>query len=105
MSSIRFNVFSRHRWVDREETSDTADGNHMLVPAIPAGVSGTALAASLLRDGWSVCHLLLFFLFPFYVLCKKYIFEVVDVCGVTAATVREGCSLFSNYSSVLSFLL
>ncbi|KAI7748396.1 hypothetical protein M8C21_013914 [Ambrosia artemisiifolia] len=32
------------------------DNNHnlMLVPSIPAGISGTALAASLLRDGWSL---------------------------------------------------
>jgi hypothetical protein len=27
----------------------------MIVPRVPSGVSGTALAASLLRDGWSVC--------------------------------------------------
>lgn len=27
----------------------------MIVPKVPTGVSGTALAASLLRDGWSVC--------------------------------------------------
>nr|XP_043614030.1 nuclear-pore anchor [Erigeron canadensis] len=31
-----------------------ADNNLMLVPSIPAGISGTALAASLLRDGWSL---------------------------------------------------
>ena len=28
----------------------------LLVPRIPVGVSGTALAASLLRDGWSVSY-------------------------------------------------
>lgn len=27
----------------------------MVIPKVPSGVSGTALAASLLRDGWSVC--------------------------------------------------
>lgn len=27
----------------------------MVIPKAPSGVSGTALAASLLRDGWSVC--------------------------------------------------
>lgn len=36
------------------ETSDMALDDQMLVPKIPVGVSGTALAASLLRDGWSV---------------------------------------------------
>lgn len=30
----------------------------MIVPRIPAGISGTALAASLLRDGWSVSHII-----------------------------------------------
>ncbi|CAH1431370.1 unnamed protein product [Lactuca virosa] len=30
------------------------DNNLMIVPSIPAGISGTALAASLLRDGWSL---------------------------------------------------
>jgi hypothetical protein len=35
----------------------------MVIPKVPSGVSGTALAASLLRDGWSVCptSFLLFF--------------------------------------------
>jgi nucleoprotein TPR len=36
--------------------SDPANQNDlMIVPKVPTGVSGTALAASLLRDGWSVC--------------------------------------------------
>ncbi|KAJ0552350.1 nuclear-pore anchor isoform X1 [Helianthus annuus] len=30
------------------------NNNPMLVPSVPAGISGTALAASLLRDGWSL---------------------------------------------------
>ncbi|XP_057457960.1 nuclear-pore anchor-like isoform X2 [Lotus japonicus] len=42
-------------------TSIVADGmveeNNMLVPKIPFGVSGTALAASLLRDGWSLAKM------------------------------------------------
>ncbi|KAM0038681.1 hypothetical protein Hdeb2414_s0013g00417721 [Helianthus debilis subsp. tardiflorus] len=33
---------------------DNNNNNLMLVPSIPAGISGTALAASLLRDGWSL---------------------------------------------------
>jgi nucleoprotein TPR len=36
------------------ETNDMVEDNRIIVPKIPAGVSGTALAASLLRDGWSV---------------------------------------------------
>lgn len=34
--------------------NNAGDNNLMLVPSIPAGISGTALAASLLRDGWSL---------------------------------------------------
>ncbi|KAM0927207.1 hypothetical protein ACQ4PT_003280 [Festuca glaucescens] len=37
--------------------SNAANQNDlMIVPRVPSGVSGTALAASLLRDGWSVLH-------------------------------------------------
>lgn len=36
------------------DTNDAAEDSHSLVPKVPEGVSGTALAASLLRDGWSV---------------------------------------------------
>lgn len=36
------------------ESTDMVEVNRAVVPKIPAGVSGTALAASLLRDGWSV---------------------------------------------------
>nr|XP_048332646.1 nuclear-pore anchor-like [Ziziphus jujuba var. spinosa] len=35
------------------ETTDVVLDDPMPVPKIPIGVSGTALAASLLRDGWS----------------------------------------------------
>eukprot|EP01018_Ginkgo_biloba_P028799 Gb_36757 [translate_table: standard] len=32
-------------------------GDGMLVPRVPSGISGTALAASLLRDGWSLAKI------------------------------------------------
>lgn len=44
-------------WVNSVENSGMVEDNHMLVPAIPLGVSGTALAASLLRDGWSLAKM------------------------------------------------
>lgn len=44
------------RWVEPIEAHEIVKEDHMLVPSIPSGVSGTALAASLLRDGWSVSH-------------------------------------------------
>lgn len=40
--------------MDPVDANDVAEDNSILVPKIPVGVSGTALAASLLRDGWSV---------------------------------------------------
>ncbi|OMO77802.1 Tetratricopeptide, MLP1/MLP2-like protein [Corchorus olitorius] len=40
------------------DANDLVEDNRVLVPKIPVGVSETALAASLLRDGWSVlCEL------------------------------------------------
>ncbi|KAL8134769.1 nuclear-pore anchor isoform X1 [Apium graveolens] len=57
MNLITLGAASHKIWADTEETSKTAEGNNMLVPAIPAGVSGTALAASLLRDGWSLAKM------------------------------------------------
>ncbi|GMH10574.1 hypothetical protein Nepgr_012415 [Nepenthes gracilis] len=44
-------------WSDTLDSTDISGANHMLVPTVPAGVSGTALAASLLRDGWSLVKL------------------------------------------------
>ncbi|XAR59903.1 hypothetical protein NMG60_11015913 [Bertholletia excelsa] len=43
-------------WMDSAEVGDVEE-NHMLVPKIPIGVSGTALAASLIRDGWSLAKM------------------------------------------------
>ncbi|KAF7822471.1 nuclear-pore anchor [Senna tora] len=45
------------RWLVSNESNDMVEESHMLVPKIPVGVSGTALAASLLRDGWSLAKL------------------------------------------------
>lgn len=38
-------------------TDNVAGESHAIVPHVPAGVSGTALAASLLRDGWSLAKM------------------------------------------------
>ncbi|XP_028799696.1 nuclear-pore anchor isoform X2 [Neltuma alba] len=46
--------FNPEPWLVSSESSDLVEESNMLVPRIPAGVSGTALAASLLRDGWSL---------------------------------------------------
>lgn len=43
-----------YRSIVENDGSLTNDIGGMVVPRVPIGVSGTALAASLLRDGWSV---------------------------------------------------
>ncbi|KAM6599127.1 nuclear-pore anchor isoform X1 [Cannabis sativa] len=49
--------FTTESWINSADTNDTVENDRMLVPRIPAGVSGTALAASLLRDGWSLAKM------------------------------------------------
>ncbi|KAG6675327.1 hypothetical protein I3842_15G095500 [Carya illinoinensis] len=49
--------FSTETLLNSFETNDVVEDAHMIVPKIPAGVSGTALAASLLRDGWSLAKM------------------------------------------------
>ncbi|KAF3448815.1 hypothetical protein FNV43_RR09528 [Rhamnella rubrinervis] len=49
--------FTTQTLMNSFETSDMTLDDRMLVPKIPVGVSGTALAASLLRDGWSLAKM------------------------------------------------
>lgn len=42
------------RWESLIVADEMAVNDQAIIPSIPSGVSGTALAASLLRDGWSV---------------------------------------------------
>ncbi|XVE53404.1 hypothetical protein DITRI_Ditri03aG0000200 [Diplodiscus trichospermus] len=44
-------------WVKSYDANDMVEDNCGLIPKIPVGVSGTALAASLLRDGWSLAKM------------------------------------------------
>uniref|UniRef100_A0A5B6ZUV8 Putative nuclear-pore anchor isoform X1 n=1 Tax=Davidia involucrata TaxID=16924 RepID=A0A5B6ZUV8_DAVIN len=48
---------STEAYLDSVDGNDIGLHNRMLVPNIPVGVSGTALAASLLRDGWSLAKM------------------------------------------------
>lgn len=57
-NTYNLNWFLCCRWINSVDTNDMLENDHMIVPRIPAGVSGTALAASLLRDGWSVSYML-----------------------------------------------
>ncbi|XP_050941525.1 nuclear-pore anchor-like isoform X2 [Cucumis melo] len=49
--------FSPDILINPKENSDVVGGNHNFDPRVPVGVSGTALAASLLRDGWSLAKM------------------------------------------------
>lgn len=50
--------------------SDTMNQSDLtIIPKVPSGVSGTALAASLLRDGWSVCRISFILLIPYNCFC------------------------------------
>ncbi|KAI3414928.1 TPR_MLP1_2 domain-containing protein [Psidium guajava] len=49
--------FSLESWKGSSDPSDMVQDDHAIVPRVPIGVSGTALAASLLRDGWSLAKM------------------------------------------------
>lgn len=55
-ANLYFRIFW-HSLINPKESSDVVDDYHKFEPRVPVGVSGTALAASLLRDGWSVSTL------------------------------------------------
>ncbi|CAH2067883.1 unnamed protein product [Thlaspi arvense] len=54
---IPFSSFTRGRVVDDSGTSNMIEESQEIISKVPAGVSGTALAASLLRDGWSLAKI------------------------------------------------
>ncbi|KAL3614899.1 hypothetical protein CASFOL_040560 [Castilleja foliolosa] len=45
------------RWAKSVDADEMVVDDRAIVPRIPAGVSGTALAASLLRDGWTLAQM------------------------------------------------
>ncbi|KAK9937314.1 hypothetical protein M0R45_014113 [Rubus argutus] len=57
LSLLPLNSSSKEMWLNSLESADMAEINCAVVPKIPVGVSGTALAASLLRDGWSLAKM------------------------------------------------
>ncbi|RZC46759.1 hypothetical protein C5167_039709 [Papaver somniferum] len=56
LSLVPFSSYGDERLICGMEDERSGD-NSMIVPKIPAGISGTALAASLLRDGWSLAKM------------------------------------------------
>ncbi|KDO61512.1 hypothetical protein CISIN_1g045447mg [Citrus sinensis] len=57
LNLLPLSSFSTETWMESFDTNNISEDNRLLVPKIPAGVSGTALAASLLRDGWSLAKI------------------------------------------------
>ncbi|KAI9161249.1 hypothetical protein LWI28_015729 [Acer negundo] len=57
LNLLPLSSFTTELWAKSRDTNDIAEDNRMLVPKVPEGVSGTALAASLLRDGWSLAKI------------------------------------------------
>ncbi|XP_058095907.1 nuclear-pore anchor-like isoform X2 [Magnolia sinica] len=57
ISSLQSDSSADEILIGGAETADRNEDGLMLVPNIPAGVSGTALAASLLRNGWSLAKM------------------------------------------------
>ncbi|CAH8258672.1 unnamed protein product [Arabidopsis lyrata] len=55
LNLIPFSNFTRR--VDDSGTSNMIEESQAVISKVPAGVSGTALAASLLRDGWSLAKI------------------------------------------------
>ncbi|XP_073028198.1 LOW QUALITY PROTEIN: nuclear-pore anchor [Primulina eburnea] len=49
--------FTANSWMNLVDTGELVEDDRAIVPKIPGGVSGTALAASLLRDGWSLAKM------------------------------------------------
>ncbi|XP_027342867.1 nuclear-pore anchor isoform X2 [Abrus precatorius] len=57
LSNLPLSTFTTEPWLASIEADGMVEENNLLVPKIPVGVSGTALAASLLRDGWSLAKM------------------------------------------------
>ncbi|KAG5549723.1 hypothetical protein RHGRI_014880 [Rhododendron griersonianum] len=57
LNLLPLSTYTAEAWVDSGKGNDMVDYSRTVVPNIPLGISGTALAASLLRDGWSLAKM------------------------------------------------
>ena len=92
-------ILLKCRWINSYDADDMVEDNRVLVPKIPVGVSGTALAASLLRDGWSV-SLLVFLISVFFFVCHQFWFDFVFlwIAGQNVCKIPRGCWCFSTWA-------
>ncbi|GFP92237.1 nuclear-pore anchor [Phtheirospermum japonicum] len=54
---IPLSSFTVETWAKSVGADEMVEDDRAIIPRIPAGVSGTALAASLLRDGWTLSQM------------------------------------------------
>ncbi|XP_057461451.1 nuclear-pore anchor-like [Actinidia eriantha] len=57
LNLLPFNTSTGETWMDSIERNDMVAYNCTVVPNIAVGISGTALATSLIRDGWSLAKM------------------------------------------------
>ncbi len=75
-------------------------GDGSVVPALASEVSGTALAAALLRDGWSVSHLMPIYFFFLSMLCRTE--ALIHSCSRNAVGALPVCQNLLGYSLQLA---
>ncbi|KAL8470223.1 hypothetical protein ACS0TY_032908 [Phlomoides rotata] len=57
LKDLPLSSFTFDSWLNTSDAGEMVGDDRAIVPKIPAGVSGTALAASLLRDGWTLAKI------------------------------------------------
>ncbi|KAL6544653.1 hypothetical protein OROMI_023515 [Orobanche minor] len=57
LKHLPLSSFTAESWAYSVDADEMAGDDRAIIPTIPAGVSGTALAASLLRDGWTLAKM------------------------------------------------
>lgn len=99
-----FKILLKCSWVNSYNAIERAEDDHALVPKIPVGVSGTALAASLLHDGWSV-SLLVFLVLIFFLLFVAFVddFDLFfcflgSLAGQNVCKIPRGCWCSSTWA-------
>ncbi|KAK6154564.1 hypothetical protein DH2020_008812 [Rehmannia glutinosa] len=57
LKHLPLSSFTTESWANSVDVDEMIEDDRAIIPRIPAGVSGTALAASLLRDGWTLAKM------------------------------------------------
>ncbi|KAK6133125.1 hypothetical protein DH2020_033164 [Rehmannia glutinosa] len=57
LKHLPLSSFTTESWANSVDVDEMIEDDRAIIPRIPAGVSGTTLAASLLRDGWTLAKM------------------------------------------------